>query len=65
MKNTGWNYKKEDWIFDDLVVYEFTKKIVRPGVNTFNRAVEENFLSLAITAADTMEYTLETPDKLP
>ena len=64
-ENTGWNYKKEDWIFDDLVVYEFTKKIVRPGVNTFNRAVEENFLSLAITAADTMEYTLETPDKLP
>lgn len=64
-ENTGWNFKEKDWVFDNLVVYKFTKKSVRPGVNTFNKAVEENFLSLAITANDTMEYTLETPDKLP
>ena len=64
-ENTGWNYKENDWIFSDLVVYEFTKKIVRPGVKTFNKAIEEKFLSLAITAADTMEYTIEAPDKLP
>jgi len=64
-KNTGWDYKKERWIFDNLVIHEFTKKIVRPGIRTFNKAVAENFLSLAITASDSMEYTIEAPDKLP
>lgn len=64
-ENTGWNWKENDWVFNNLSVYEFTKKIVRPGVNTFNKAIEENFLSLAITDSDTMEYTVEMPDKLP
>lgn len=64
-QNTGWKYDKNKWTFGDFRLYEFTKKIVKPGVNTFNAAVKENFLSLAITANDSMEYTVETPDKLP
>lgn len=64
-QNTGWQYNKNKWTFGDFHLYEFTKKIVKPGVNTFNAAVRENFLSLVITAGDTMEYTIESPDKLP
>jgi len=64
-QNTGWQYDKNKWTLRDFGLYKFTKKIVKPGVHTFNDAVTENFLSLAITANDSMEYTIEAPDKLP
>lgn len=64
-KETGWSFRSNKWIFDGFHLYEFTKKIVRPGVHSFNAAVRENFLSLAITKTDTMEYTIESPDILP
>lgn len=62
---TGWQFKQEKWTFDNFHLYQFTKRTVKPGVKSFNAAVEENFLSLAITATDTMEYTIESPDRLP
>ncbi len=62
---TGWVLDEKKWVFDNFRLYRFTKKTVKPGVGTFNTAVTENFLSLAITASDTMEYTLEAPDRLP
>jgi len=62
---TKWNFIKDRWIWDDFEILRFTKKICRPGVHTYNNAAENNFLSLAITKNDRMEYTLETPDKLP
>lgn len=64
-ENTGWDYKKEQWSFADLVLYEFTKKSIKPGLRTFNNAVDENFLSMAITTSVNMDYTLEHPDQLP
>ena len=64
-ENTGWGFDKSKWAFNDFCLFEFTKRTVKPGVRTFNTAVQENFLSLAITANDTMEYTLEEPAKLP
>lgn len=64
-RQTGWKFDEKKWIFDNFHLYQFTKRTVRPGVGTFNTAVRENFLSLAITAADIMEYTLELPDRLP
>jgi len=64
-ENTGWKFDRSKWVFNGFCLYQFTKKTVKPGVRTFNMAVHENFLSLAITANDTMEYTLEEPGKLP
>lgn len=64
-RQTGWIFNEKKWVLDGFRLYRFTKRTVRPGVGTFNTAVRENFLSLAITAADTMEYTLESPDRLP
>ncbi len=58
-KNTGWLFDRSKWTFDNFHLYEFTKKIVKPGVNNFNTAVRENFLSLAITGNESMEYTLD------
>ena len=64
-QNTGWQFNKDKWTFGNFRLYELTKRIVKPGVNTFNTAIRENFLSLAITANDSMEYTIESPSKLP
>ncbi len=64
-ENTGWVFNQPKWCFDGFRLYEFSKKIKKPGVGTFNAAVQENFLSLAITGNDKMEYTVEEPDKLP
>lgn len=64
-QNTGWRYNEKRWSFDNFHLYEFTKKTDKPGVHSFNNAIKRKFISLAITAIDTMEYTLEMPDKLP
>ena len=58
-KNTGWEFNKSKWSFDNFCLHGLTKKIAKPGVNNFNNAVRENFLSLAITGNDKMEYTLD------
>src|SRR3989344_3071729 len=63
-KQTGWVFDERRWAFSGFHLYRFIKKTVKHGVGTFNKAVGENFLSLAITAWDTMEYTLESPDHL-
>lgn len=62
---TGWNFKKDKWAFGDLILHRFIKKIVRPGVGTYNAAVKDKFLSLAITANDTMEYTIGAEKVFP
>ena len=41
------------------------KRLYPKAKPTIGPAVEEGFLSLAITGNDKMEYTLEKPDKLP
>lgn len=64
-RETEWIYKKEDWQKDNFKLYEFTKKTVRPGVRSYQAALGENFLSLAITASTDMDYTLENPNTLP
>jgi len=64
-EKTSWKFKETSWIFDDFKIYKFTKKIDKPGVKKYEQAVKDKFLSLAITGTQTMEYTLEQPDKLP
>lgn len=62
---TEWKYKEDKWLWDDFKIFKFTKKICKPGIRTYKDAVKNNFLSLAITSTNNMEYTLEKPDKLP
>lgn len=65
---TGWEYKAEDWIWDDLSIYNFTKDIFvktgRVSNRDFEKFIESNPLSYAITSNQRIEYTLEKPDKL-
>jgi len=64
-ENTGWSLDFNVWQVSDFFLYEFTKKTVKPGVGTYKKAIEENFLSLAITATTEMNYTTENPNTLP
>lgn len=57
--NTGWSIDNSKWTFDNFVLHGLIKKIVKPGVRNYNLAIEENFLSLAITGNDKMEYTID------
>lgn len=63
-KKTGWIFRKDKWMFENFKILRFTKKKERPGVRNYKKAVEENFVSLAITKGDLMEYTVEGPDKI-
>ncbi len=63
-KNTGWNFKEDKWLQQGFKLLRFTKRVVKPGVRTYEQAVKEIFLSLAFTKSDRLEYTIEKPDKL-
>ena len=64
---TGWNYKSNNWLLNDLETYEFTKHIYSGSRsnNIFINIWSKNPLSLAMTGDSTIQYTLENPDKLP
>lgn len=62
---TGWNYKKEKWLWDSFSLYKFTKGSIKPSEKRYNELINKKPLSLAMTSTLVIEYTLETPDKLP
>jgi hypothetical protein len=64
-RQTNWAFDPNKWIWDNFKIYEFTKRVEKPGVKKYKEAVDSNFLSLAITNSKKMEYTLENPGKLP
>lgn len=67
---TDWQFKKENWTWEGFELYQFTKrdfKKDKKNVNgtNFNDLIAKNPLSWAMTSGQNIEYTLETPDKLP
>jgi hypothetical protein len=62
---TGWKFISEKWIFDNFSIYKFKKGNLVPSNQRFNELMEKNPLSWAMTSGQTIEYTLEEPDKLP
>jgi hypothetical protein len=66
-KLTGWNFKLKNLIIDKCETYKFTKKIdTKAGSNeAFLNIWNKHPLSLAMTEGSTIQYTLETPDKIP
>ena len=67
---TGWKFKEENWMWSGFRLYKFTKaQFTSQKGDGFNNSVyskilSKNPLSWAITAGNTIEYTLEEPDKL-
>lgn len=68
---TGWGYRPQKWDLENVKKYEFTKAIYGQN-NNGSRSNEQFFkiwdkkpLSLAMTEGTTVQYTIESPDKLP
>jgi len=67
----GWKYISTSWCWEDFNLYKFTKSNFLAGgcrsvtIENFDSFFMKNPLSWAVTANNQLEYTLETPDKLP
>ena len=64
-EKTGWRFDQSDWQFDNFKIYRFTKKSSKPGVRNYEQVIKDNALSLAFTSTFVLEYTIESPDRLP
>lgn len=65
---TGWHYNYQNWNFDNLDTYNFTKKIYdrkSRDNEIFLKIWKKKPLSLAMTEGSTIQYTLERPDEFP
>jgi len=68
-KHTKWEFKNESWIFSGLNKMQFTKSDFKSRNWTikkenYNKFIELNPLSWAMTSGDNIEFTQETPNKL-
>lgn len=68
-KTFEWAYKSDDWCWDGWDVCRFTKsdfKKDKQRINnsTFQKLIDQNPLSFAMTSGTSYEYTLENPDPL-
>jgi len=65
---TGWKYMRDQWTWDELALYNFTKDIFikegRVSNKDFESFIKNDPLSYAITSNQRIEYTLEKPDSL-
>jgi len=67
---TGWQFNASKWILDDTKKYQFTKEIYgqengSKSNEKFLEIWEKEPLSLAMTEGSVIQYTIESPDKLP
>ncbi|MBV6513688.1 MAG: hypothetical protein FMNOHCHN_03223 [Ignavibacteriaceae bacterium] len=66
---TEWNYHSSHWTWENWQLYQFTKgtlggEIGKLNNRTFQALMEQEPLSFAMTAGNTIEYTLEQPQKI-
>jgi len=66
---TGWKYSCDDWTWENLRLYKFTKgdfagSKIRLNNKTFEEFLSKKPLTWAMTSGQNIEYTLEKPDKL-
>ncbi|MCX6812348.1 MAG: hypothetical protein NTW79_01855 [Candidatus Berkelbacteria bacterium] len=64
-RKTGWKFNQSDWQFNNFKIYQFTKKSCKPGVRNYEQVIKDNALSMAFTSTFGLEYTIESPDRLP
>lgn len=68
-KHTKWNFKKQNWSFEELKLLKFSKSDFKAKSWTIKKDNWKTFLNLnplswAMTSGDNIEFTLEEPDKL-
>lgn len=61
---TKWNYKKENWQWTNLKIYQFDKSTVRPSNRNFEAMIAKNPISWAMTSGLAIEYTTDNKNIL-
>ena len=66
---TNWNYARNNWTWENLRLYKFTKgdfasNKIRLNNKTFEEFLLKKPLTWAMTNGQNIEYTIEKPDKL-
>src|SRR3972149_2145719 len=56
---TNWNYKKENWQWDNLKIYQFSKFAIKPNNRNFEVMIAKNPISWAMTSGLAIEYTID------
>jgi len=56
---TKWNYKKENWQWGDLKIYQFNKFTIKPNNKNFEAMIVKNPISWAMTSGLAIEYTVD------
>lgn len=68
---TSWQFSNDDWdCWRNMQFFKFTKGSFKGDkltltIDNFNSFIKQNPLSWAMTSGQDIEYTIETPDKLP
>ena len=67
---TEWKYNEKNWCFSNMCLYKFTKgdflnKKWNLTNSNYNKFIDLNPLSWAMTSGNNIEFTLEEPDNLP
>lgn len=61
---TGWVYNSKNWCWDNFRVHKFTKGIIKPSQVRYDALMQKNPVSLAITSALTLEFTLDEKEQI-
>jgi len=56
---TKWTYKKENWQWDDLKIYRFSKSTIKPNNRNFETMIVKKPISWAMTSGLAIEYTID------
>lgn len=56
---TRWNYKKENWQWNDLKIYQFSKSTIKPNNRNFEAMIAKKPISWAMTSGLAIEYTID------
>ena len=61
---TKWNYKKQNWQWTNLRIYQFSKYAVKPNNKNFEAMIAKNPISWAMTSGLAIEYTIDSKNIL-
>lgn len=61
---TKWSYKKENWQWNNLKIYQFSKSNIRPNNRNFEAMIVQKPISWAMTSGLAIEYTTDNKNIL-
>ena len=61
---TKWNYKKQNWQWTNLRIYQFSKYAIKPNNKNFEAMIAKNPISWAMTSGLAIEYAIDSKNIL-